>query len=207
MNIVTKRKQRKFLSIVLIVAVIATQVGWSSVSYAGSPEEDLKVIQYKYYFRGKYDQAIEKLQTFLARTDLAAGDIERAREFLAASYILSGAGVKGRDQFVKMLNENNAYGGPDPAVFKSEVVSVFTDARNEMAATRLRQAPVMTPGDAPAEVAVAREHAGKPIYKKWWFYAGIAGGIILLGALASPEEDQIQAPADRGTVSVGVTLR
>jgi hypothetical protein len=175
-------------------------------AWATTAGDDLKQIQYKYYFRGKYEQAIESLSTFLARIDLSESNVVAAREFLAASYILSGAAKLGREQFLKMLNADAQYAGPDPAVFKPEVIDIYASARDELAASRLRTAPPGELGDVSQEVLVTE--SSKPIYKKWWFYAGLAVLVVVVGAVSSQEEEAAEKPApNTGTVSVGVQIR
>jgi hypothetical protein len=176
------------------------------VVLAGAPADDLKTIQNKYYFRGRYAQSIDALQTYLARTDVTASHRRAGQEFLAASYILSGAPDKGRDLFARMLKEDPRYNGPAKSVFKEEIVSTFVGVRDEMAAVALRNAPEVTPTGRPA-VEPAIDEAGKPIYKKWWFYGGILALLVVAGSLSS-DEGEPDAPAhDTGTVSVGVRIQ
>jgi len=196
---------RKSVAAALIVCLTATQIGWLPLECAaGSPTSDLKQIQYKQYFRGKYAQAIESLTTYLARTDLEPGHVEAAREFLAASHVLSGSRDRGRDVFLLMLNEDPLYAGPDAATFKASVVGVWAEARDLYASNRLRNAPMSDSDDPIANALPASSK--KPIYKKWWFYAGIAAVVVIAGSLSNPSEEA--APVtDSGTVVVGVTVR
>ena len=196
----------KTISSVIIACLVMAQVMGLSPGARAEAADDLKQIQYKYYFRGKYVQAIEALRTFLARTDIGEAETITAREFLAASYILSGAPDLGREQYVKIFAINELYAGPDPAVFKAEVIEVYDSARDEVAAARLRNAPEGDPVKAAA--AVPETKSSKPIYKKWWFYVGLAAALVVVGAATSKEEEPEKIPvASTGTVSVGVQVR
>lgn len=203
----------RVISAVLIVVMFATQVGLAPSAYAGSPPDDLKTIQYKYYFRGKYAEAVVKLQTFLARTDLAAEVALSAREFLAASLVLSGSPEQGRSEFMAIIADMPAYAGPDPAVFKSVVVSNYNEARAQYASARLRQAPSKDDDDddslAGAAAGGGASVASRPLYKQWWFYAGIATVLVVLGAVSSEKSDGSDPVpnANTGTITVGVTIR
>jgi hypothetical protein len=205
---------RKSISILLTVTMFVSAVtAPCGVAFAGVPSEDLKQIEYKYYFRGKYQQAIESLQTFLARVDLKPVDAMRTREMLAASYVLGGAPAMGKQMFAEMIAREPSYPGPDPNVFKLEVMDEYAKARSEYAAmASLKNAPGSKDqkddrddGAAamPAEAAMAE--TGKPIYKKWWFYAGAAALLAGVGvALGGGGGDE--PPADRGGVTVGVVV-
>jgi hypothetical protein len=206
MKRITTHTAFRSISLVLIVSMAMAQVGsFPATCAAGTPSDDLKEIQYRYYFRGKYDQAIDMLQTYLARTDLDPSSTRSAREFLAASFVLSGSPEKGREIFVQMLNEDAAYSGPDTSTFRAEVVTAWSEARDMYASNRLKSPP-------PVETVLGAEPAsggkeGKPIYKKWWFYvAGAATLLLIAGAVTSEEKDDPVAH-DTGTVNVGVQVR
>lgn len=135
---------RKITSLLLLVTLFASTVATPFQSaFAGVPADDLKQIEYKYYFRGRYQQAIESLQIFLARVDLTETDAMRAREVLAASFVLGGAPVMGKQMFAEMIAKQPAYPGPDPNVFKLEVVDAYAKARTEYAARDDRGDPAM----------------------------------------------------------------
>jgi hypothetical protein len=194
----------KVVSTLLVVCLVALHVPAAAL-VDDSPSDDLKTIQYKYYYRGQYKEAVDALKTFLARTDLTRDVEVSAREFLAASYILSGQSDKGKEQFLRLLNEDDQYTGPDTTVFKAEVVDAFETTRDALASVKLRTAP-----DTGEEgVATAAAEPSKPIYKKWWFYVGLAAVVLVVAAAASPqEEDEPQGPpAPTGTVTVGVRVR
>jgi len=203
------RPTRKFTSIVLLVALFAGVAAPLHPAVAGNSTDDLKQIEYKYYFRGKYQQAIEALQTFLARVDLPPADVLRAREVLAASYVLGGAPAMGQQIFASMIAADPAYVGPDPNVFKLEVVDAYAKARSEYASMALSTPPTSQDDDyaaeaAPSDATVAQ--TGKPIYKKWWFYAGAAALIAAVGVAAGGGGDDDGRPADSGGITVGVTV-
>ncbi|MCK5405976.1 MAG: hypothetical protein KAJ37_00920 [Candidatus Krumholzibacteria bacterium] len=195
----------KFISVLLVVCIAAFHVPAEALTPKKSPEDDLKQIQYNYYFRGKYAEAIDALNVFLERGDVDKNLEISAREFLAASYILSGEKSKGKDQFLQILNEHEQYAGPDPTKFKAEVVDAFTTTRDALASVKLRSAP--DTGAAGSAAQPASEESSKPIYKKWWFYAAGAATLLLIaGALSSEKKDDPVAQ-DAGTVSVGVQVR
>ena len=197
----------KFISVLLVVCIAAFHVPAEALTPKKSPEDDLKQIQYNYYFRGKYAEAIDALNVFLERGDVDKNLEISAREFLAASYILSGEKSKGKDQFLQILNEHEQYAGPDPTKFKAEVVDAFTTTRDALAAVRLRSAP--DTGAADGAARTASEESSKPIYKKWWFYVGLAAALVVVAAATSPKEEEEPGdpPAPTGTVSVGVRIR
>lgn len=212
-------RKRRITSILLLVTLFAsTMAAPLHPAFAGTPTDDLKQIEYKYYFRGKYQQAIESLQVYLARVDVPVADAMRAREVLAASYVLGGAPAMGKQMFSEMINRNPSYPGPDPNVFKLEVMDEYAKARSEYAAAlALKSAPSTsgratpaqsddrdkTAGAIPSNAAVAE--AGKPIYKKWWFYAGAAALIAGIGVAAGGGGDDAPPPATGG-VTVGVVV-
>ena len=190
----------------LIVCLVAACIPAPLFAGEKNAAEDLKQIQYKYYFRGKYTEAIDVLKTFLARTDVKADVAVSAREFLAASYILSGNENEGKDQFLRLLNENERYAGPDPAIFRAEVVDAYVTTRDTLAAVKLRTAPdTEYDGDDPIAAASS---TSKPVYKKWWFYAGLVAVLVVVAAATSPQEEETPEPAaPAGTVSVGVRIQ
>jgi hypothetical protein len=196
----------KTISAVLIVCMAVLHTPAAAITAEKSPEEALKQIQYKYYFRGHYQDAIGALQTILARTDLPPETAVSAREFLAASYILSGQSDKGKDQFLQLLTANEKYAGPDPSRFKAEVVEAFESTRDAYVAVKLRTPPSGGGGGAGGD-AVATQ-TSKPLYKKWWFYVGLAAAVLVIAAAASPQEEEPDPdPQPTGTVTVGVRVR
>lgn len=201
---------RKATALALVATMLASIAAPGFVQ-AGNATDDLKQIEYTYYFRGKYQQAIEALQTFLARVDLTDADATRAQEFMAASYVLGGAPAMGKDVFLQLLAKSPTYAGPDPTVFKLEVMNVFGEARSEYASMALKNgspnldaAQGSVPGELSTEPA---EKKGKPIYKKWWLYAGTAALLIAVGAAAGGGSDSPGGGAASGSVTVGVTVR
>lgn len=206
---------RRVTSLLLLVTLFASTVATPfQAAFAGVPADDLKQIEYKYYFRGKYQQAIESLQTFLARVDLPETDAMRAREVLAASYVLGGAPVMGKQMFAEMIAKQPSYPGPDPNVFKLEVVDAYAQARSEYAAMTLKNAPPSSGKKSndkdkgataiPSDATVATQ--SQPIYKKWWFYAGAAALLAGVGVAMGGGGDDSPPPADAGGVTVGVIV-
>ncbi len=202
---------RKITSTVALVTLLASVLSAAyEPAHAGTAADDLKQIEYRYYFRGRYQQAIESLQTFLARVDLTPADETRAREVLAASYVLGGAPAMGKEVFTQMIVAHPDYPGPDPTVFKLEVVNTYAEARSDYAALTIKTAPrqdaLAQNGASGADAALQPE--GKPIYKKWWFYAGAAALLLVAGAAAGGSGGDNPAPsASTGTVVVGVRVQ
>jgi hypothetical protein len=199
----------KAVAVLLVVCIAAVHVPVpaGAIKSSDSPTEQLKQIQYKYYFRGKYADAVDALNTFLERKDLSHETEIAAREFLAASYILSGRSDKGKDQFLHMLNEDESYTGPDASTFKVEVVEAFTSTRDTFMAVKLRAAPETQGSDVASGTPAGSQ--SKPIYKKWWFYVGLAAALVVVAAATSPQEEDEPAPppAPTGTVTVGVRVQ
>lgn len=200
---------RRIISAAVLVVTMTSVVSTSYPAFAGNATEDLKQIEYRYYFRGRYQQAIEALQTFLARVDLTPAETGRAREVLAASYVLGGAPAMGKEVFAQMIVADPKYAGPDPTVFKLEVVNVYAEARSEYAARMLKTVPATDPALAAGtdSAAAATETDGKPIYKKWWFYAGAAAVLLAVGAAAGGGGDEETPKPATGTVVVGVRVQ
>jgi len=195
------------MAILVTIALVTVQLGAvAAPAVAGKPADDLKDIQYKQYFRGKYSEAIAALEKVLSRKDLSAQERLSANEFLAASYVLSGAAERGQEIFLRLQSEAPDYAGPDPSVFREEVVAAYQEARDAYAQSRIRAAPP-TEGDRDgAPPALAPAEGGKPIYKQWWLYAGLATAVLVVGAL-SREQDDDPASRPTGTVDVGVVVR
>lgn len=193
--------------VIALIVTMASVLSTSYPSFAADATDDLKQIEYRYYFRGRYQQAIEALQTYLARVDLAPAETLRAREVLAASYVLGGAPAMGKEVFATVIAADPAYPGPDPSVFKLEVVNAYAEARAEYTARTLKTIPAQDPSLATAgEPATAQDDEGKPIYKQWWLYAGVAAALIAVGvAVGGGGDDPAAAPAS-GTVTVGVVV-
>jgi len=203
-----KSRTRKIMALVCALLTFASATG--SV-WAGAPADDLKQIEYRYYFRGKYPQAIEALQTFLARIDVTGPVALRASEFLAASHVLAGSPAAGKDVFARLIVSDPAYTGPDATVFKAEVIDVYHMAREDHASMAMQNAsPVPEDSLAVAQTAPATtgtaNAASKPIYKKWWFYAGAAAIAGIAAAAAGGGGDDSDSRA-AGTVVVGVTVK
>ncbi|HET6463628.1 MAG TPA: hypothetical protein VFH33_07495 [Candidatus Krumholzibacteria bacterium] len=205
-----KQPIRKISAFVVIVTML---LGIAAPVIAGEPAEDLKQIEYKYYFRGKYPEAISALTTFIARIDVKGDVAVRANEFLAASHVLSGAPQNGKDVFAKLIASDASYAGPDAAVFKPEVVDVYAQARADYAARNIKTPAVAAtdstaaPAGAAATDPAVANTASKPIYKKWWFYAGTAAlmGVVAVATGGGGGGDEDASP--RGTISVGVNVK
>jgi hypothetical protein len=167
--------------------------------------DELKRIEYKLYFRGDYEKTIVELRAFLEREDLTPDQIVEAKEYLAASLILTGRSTQGKREYVDLLKMNAGYAGPDPSVFKAVVVSTFNEAKAEYAAAVINSVPP-SPADAVGDSANNGPPVvtGKPFYKKWWFYATMGVVLVALaGAASGADED---SPPDRGTVTVEVQV-
>jgi hypothetical protein len=200
-----------------LVCIFSMLSGLGTVVRAGEPADDLKQIEYKYYFRGKYAESVSALETFLARVDVKGDVALHANEFLAASHVLAGSPQTGRDLFAKLIATDPSYAGPDAGVFKPEVMDAYTHARADYAARTIKAPPMATSGVPPAETIApgsgaapsttpAIQNVSTPIYKKWWFYAGAAaviGGVALAAGGGGGD-----APASpQGTISVGVNVK
>jgi len=197
------------VAILVTVALVTVQLGASAApAMAGKPADDLKEIQYKQYFRGKYDEAIGALEKFLERKDLSAQDRLSAHEFLAASYVLSGKAERGQEIFLRVQSELPDYTGPDPSVFREEVIAAYEAARDAYAQSRIRTAPPTGDDRDEAAPAMASSEGGKPIYKQWWLYAGLATAVLVVGALSRENnDDPTGGGGPTGTVDVGVVVR
>lgn len=205
------RMNMKIRRITALISIVSMLLTLAAPALAGDPSDDLKQIEYKYYFRGKYPQAIDALQTFLARVDVKGPVAVRANEFLAASHVLAGSPRTGQSVFAKLLASDPNYPGPDVSVFKPDVVDVYRQARAEYAAQTIK-APAVAAADstvvplASNTPSSATPATSKPIYKKWWFYAG-AVAVVGAVALAAGGGGGDEAASPRGTISVGVNVK
>jgi hypothetical protein len=174
---------------------------------AGTAGDDLKTIEYKYYFRGNYEKAIAELRILLERTELSRSQVIEAREYLAASLILSGAVDSGKDQYLRLLEMDGSYGGPDPSVFKPAIIAAYDEARAEYVSMMIRSVSEREPVVTAAPVTETAQETGKPLYKKWWFYATMAAVLIVVAGAASSGGGEEPPPArDTGTVTVEVDV-
>jgi len=168
-------------------------------------KDELKTIKYKYYFRGNYDKAITELNTFLEQKPLDHALAVEAREYLAASLILSGATSQGKAQYMTLLKEDANYPGPDPSVFKSMIVSTYEEAKAEYSSMVIRTVPDTAMPEAAAE-SLPDAKPGKPIYKKWWFYATMGAVLILVAGAAAGSGEEEPAARETGSVNIGVDI-
>ena len=173
---------------------------------AASAQDDLRRIEYKYYFRGNYEKTINELRAFLDREDLEPALVVEAREYLAASLILSGSADAGKAEYLKLLHEDSAYRGPDPAVFQPEIIAAFEASKDEYAAMVLRNVPEPAPALAADTKPAPASQPGKPLYKKWWFYAGMAALLLVVAGAAGGGDEEAGPPPERGTVTVEVDV-
>jgi len=192
--------------------VVACFLGLQTVSffprhaYAASASDDLKKIEYKYYFRGNYAKTIAELRTFLQRRDIGKTEIIEAREYLAASLLLSGSPAEGKKEFMEILKTDAKYEGPDPSVFKSEIVTAFGEAQAEYASIVMRSVSDPKSTDAVTSSVQTETGKSKPLYKKWWFYAGMAAALLVVAGAVGSGSDDTQPPRDTGTVTVEVDV-
>ena len=198
---------RVFSSIVLVCFLGFQMTCFLPQDAQANAAADLKKIEYKYYFRGNYQKAITEFRAFLERSDLGQSEIVEAREYLAASLILSGTSEQGKDQYLKLLKMDKSYKGPDPSVFKPIIIATFDEAKAEYASIVIRSVP---DGDMSATNAAstnALEKQGKPLYKKWWFYATMAAVLLVVaGAAGSGGDDEPPPARDTGTVTIEVNV-
>jgi tetratricopeptide (TPR) repeat protein len=208
MQTLLKKMSMKTLSSIVLVCFLGFQATCflPRSAYAGAAD-DLKKIEYKYYFRGDYEKAISELRAFLERSDLTSPEIIEAREYLAASLILSGASQQGKDQYLELLKMDSSYKGPDPSVFKPIIIATYDEAQAEYASMVIRSVPEAQPTDATTSSSPATEATGKPLYKKWWFYMTMAAVILIVAGAAGSGDDEAAPPKDTGTVTVEVGVQ
>ena len=202
----TQNKTFKVISTVVLMCFSSFQatclLPGEALATAGS---DLKRIEYKHYFRGNYTKAIVELREFVKRKDLEDGQMREAREYLAASLIMTGSSAEGKSEFLKLLKKDGSYKGPDPGVFKPIIISTFEQARSEYASAVIRTAPDPGPGGVTTSTADPVTTAGKPVYKKWWFYATMGAVLLAIAGAASGSGDD-PPPSDTGTVTIGIDI-
>jgi len=201
------RSWNKRIAPVIAFCFLSVQLAlcFPTPAQAGSGD-DLKSIEYDHYFRGDYERATKELRAFLKRKDLSAAQIVEAREYLAASLVLSGETAAGQAEFLTLINDDPDYPGPDPSVFKAAIISVFEDARAEYASNVIRTVPESA---VPAEAEAAQTAvggSGKPLYKKWWFYLTM-GAVVLVIAAAAGGGGSDSGGSSPETGSVGVDVQ
>jgi hypothetical protein len=207
MSSLFQKKSVRVTSCAVVACFLAMQtVGlFPRTALAASAADDLKKIEYKYYFRGDYAKTITELRAFLQRSDIGKSEMVEAREYLAASLILNGALAEGKSEFMEILKSDPTYAGPAPDVFKSEIVTAFGEAKAEYASIVIRTVPKAASG-ASTTAAQTGTGEGKPIYKKWWFYAGMGALLLVVAGAASGGGDDAAPPRDTGTVTVEVDV-
>lgn len=202
-----ENRLNKIVSAVVVVCFVALQLAVPATSIAAA-KDDLKRIEYKLYFRGNYDKAITELRAFLEREDVTPAEIMEAKEYLAASLIMTGAATEGRSQFLDILKMDGKYQGPDPSVFKSVVISTYDEAKSQYASSVIRNVPPsVTEGVQATTTGAVEMTESKPLYKKWWFYATMGAVVVALAAAAGGGSKGEDAPSDTGGVTIGVEVR
>lgn len=201
-------RSMKIISPILILCFLGFQATCLLPQEAhASATDDLKRIEYKYYFRGNYEKAIEEFRAFLKRKDLTPTVVVEAVEYLAASLILSGASEQGKNQYMQLLKMDSSYEGPDPSVFKPIIIATYQEAKNEYASMVIRSVPdKATPSAEPMPASVVKEE-GKPIYKKWWFYATVGAVLLVAAGAAGSGGGDDAPPRETGTVTVDVGIQ
>jgi hypothetical protein len=202
-------KSTRSLALSVALCFFCAQVTWVRPGAPqAAPPDDLKKIEYKYYFRGDYATAIAQLRTFLDRKDLSEETAVEAREYLAASLILSGASDQGKAEYVQLLKSDSSYPGPDPSVFKAIIITTYEEAKAEYSSLVIRNAPATKASKQAAGMtqSATGENTGKPIYKKWWFYATMGAAVLLVAGAASNSGGD-NPPPNTGTVTVDVGIR
>lgn len=202
----TQNKTFKIISAVVMICFSSFQatclLPGEALANAGS---DLKKIEYKYYFRGNYTKAIAELREFIKRKNLEDGQIREAREYLAASLIMTGSSAEGKSEFLKLFKKDSSYKGPDPGVFKPIIITTFEQARSEYKSAVIRTVPDPGPASAATSTADPVTTENKPVYKKWWFYATMGAVLLVVAGAASGGGDD-PPPSDRGTVTIGINI-
>jgi pentatricopeptide repeat protein len=137
----------------------------------------------EYYDQSSFEAAIELLQDALTKGSAKAAETQAARELLARCYVKSGKSDKAREVFKGLLKDESNY-APDPVRVPPDELAVFEEARNEFKNEALRQSTQMAGGEAgPAE--------SKPIYKRWYLWAGVAAaGVLVYLLLKDPPPDE-----------------
>lgn len=204
---INRRFVKTLVAVVISSFTCSQTIGMVPADVLAGASDDLKNIEYRYYFRGDYPKAIEELRAFLARTDISDVEWREAKEFLAASLVLSGSSSEAKSHYLDLLKNEATYGGPDPAVFKSDVIAVFEEVRADYASAVIRSVPDSITPDGEAGAAQDVATISKPIYKKWWFYAAVGAVVLALaGAAAGGDDGGGGVTRDTGAVTVVVEV-
>jgi tetratricopeptide (TPR) repeat protein len=153
----------------------------------------------EYYDQSRFDDAIGLLKDLAERGALTGPELQLARELLARSYVKKGYPVQAREMFKRILADNPAY-RPDAIRVPPDEMAVFEGAKAEFDAgpgapgTSEPKATPPSPAetDAPAPTLAppppglsAKTSEKKPLYKRWYFLAGVVavggGAALLLG--------------------------
>jgi pentatricopeptide repeat protein len=136
----------------------------------------------EYYDQSSFEVAVELLQDALTKGIVNAAETQAASELLARCYVKSGKPDKAREVFKELLKDESNY-TPDPVRVPPDEMAVFEEARNEFKSEALRKSTQMAGG--------AGQDESKPIYKRWYFWAGIAvAGVIAYLLLKDPPSDE-----------------
>jgi hypothetical protein len=202
----SEHMRRTVSAAVALVFLTFQSVTMMPAAASADEASDLKDIEYKHYFRGNYERAIEELRSYLERENLRPAQIVEAKEYLAASLILTGKTAEGKARYVELLKMDAAYPGPDPSVFKAVIIDTYEEARAEYVSTVIRTVPETTATQSTgADKPVPVSTSSSPFYKKWWFYATMgAVALVIAGAASSADGDT--TPQERGTVTVDVDV-
>jgi tetratricopeptide (TPR) repeat protein len=131
----------------------------------------------QYYEQSRFDEAISVLRSLIDRGQLAGEDLQRAREFLARSYVKKGYAAQAKDTFKEILSQNPAY-RPDPVRVPPDETAVFEQALKEFAAPP--PPPTPPPSTPPPPAAPPPK---KPLWSKWWVW--VAGAAVVGGVAAA----------------------
>lgn len=212
MTAIAAGNSRRITSLTAVFFLLAFQVICAFPASANTGQgdtdhgEQLKEIEYKYYFRGDYGRAIAELRAYLQRDGLSTAQRIEATEFLAASLILTGSTGEGKALYLNLIKNNRDYDGPDPSVFKPIVVSTYEEVRDEYASMVIRTVPDERGTPDQSSGAAQPQTTRKPFYKKWWFYASAAAVVLVLAGAAGAGQEEEPSP-DTGQVTVGIEVR
>ena len=131
----------------------------------------------EYYEQSRFGDAIPLLEGALKKNDLAPGEREATYELLARCYVKNGKAAQARQTFKSILNMDSNY-EPDPVRMPPDELTVFHEAREEFKAEIAKRSV---------------PEKSKPVYKRWYFWVGIA---VATAAIILLLKDDKPPPAD-----------
>ena len=171
-----------------LVALLAPSLPRAAQAQAAPSSSQKPPVQrgQEYYDQSRFDEAIGLLRDLVDQGTLTGGDLTRAREILARSYVKKGYPAQGKEMFKAILRQDASY-RPDPIKVPPDETAVFEQALTEFQSEQGQPAKrdtvkVASPPSAKHAAVAPGTEGKKSIFGQWWFWAGSA---VLVGGIAA----------------------